>query len=289
MKTLLLGILVGLIPFSLAAQTPLENPGPVQVYLDAELGAVKILSHKIQIGTGGTNFDYVRQGGQEILFPFTRLSAGLEIVDRHRIQFVYQPLSLVTNVRFRSDVVIDSVTFPANSAMEVTYNFPFYRLSYWYDFVPTGPWDVAAGLSVQLRNASIRFERLDGDVPAGVSDSNLTVSQNLGIVPALNFYTKYQFESGFNIALDVVGIYASSQFINGADFEFTGSLLDASLNFGLPLRKEVETYLSLRYFGGGGSGTSEFDNRDVIWSNSDSGYTDNFLSTFIVSLGARVR
>jgi hypothetical protein len=260
----------------------------VQVYLEAELGTVKVLHHTIQIGAGGTNFDYVNQGGQEILFPFQRIAAGIEFLDRHRIQFLYQPLTVVTNVRFLDDVIIDGITFESDSNMELTYGFPFYRLSYWFNFLSHGPWDFAIGPTVQLRNASIRFQQIGIGTtnPAG-NDGGFTVSQNLGIVPALNLYTRYQFESGFSLALDLVGIYASSALINGANFEFEGSLLDASLRFGLPLRTNVESFLNVRFLGGSAKGTSQFDR--TAWGNSRSAFTSNYLATLAVTLGATVR
>ena len=39
----------------------------------AEIGFISVLSHKIQLGEGGTYFNYVTDGGQDVLFPSTRL------------------------------------------------------------------------------------------------------------------------------------------------------------------------------------------------------------------------
>ncbi len=261
-----------------------DIPG-ISIFADAEFGAQKVLHHTIQIGETGTDFDYVNQGGQEILFPFQRFSAGLDIGNNHRIQFLYQPLTVVTNVTFREEVTIDGTTFPDGSPMEITYGFPFYRFSYWYLFSGIDGLDLGVGASIQLRNASIRFQSLDPQSVVG--QPSLTVSQNLGIVPALNLYGGYTFASGLKIEADVVGIYASSQFINGANFEFTGSLLDAALKVGIPAWERAHPYLAIRFLGGTAEGTSEFD--QTAWGNSLSTYTKNNLATLTVSLGAQIR
>ncbi|KGE73300.1 hypothetical protein [Spirochaeta lutea] len=264
---------------------PAPDTPPVSIYAEAELGAVKILHHVIQVGQDGTEFNYLTQGGQELLLPFQRLAAGLELGTRNRIQVLYQPLEVVTNVRFREDVTVDGITFAQGSPMQLTYSFPFYRLSWWYDFIADPRLDLSAGISLQLRNASIRFQNLEaaaGTTAAG----QLTVSQNLGLVPALNLYAGYRFASGFGLSLDVVGIYAGSAFINGADFDFEGSLLDASLRASYPVKDLGEAFVNLRFLGGTSRGTSQYP--DQFWTQSIEKFTMNNLATLALTLGARL-
>ncbi len=261
------------------AQSLINDPqADVSLYVEAELGFVGVLSHTIQIGDPGTNFDYVTQGGQEILFPIDRYAAGIDILGRHRVQFLYQPLLVETNVVFRDDVTIDSVEFAQGTPMKLSYGFPFYRLSYWFDFIEGDLFDLAAGLSLQLRNASIRFAAANGDA--------LSVSQNLGPVPAINLYGRYTDPAGLRLTLDAVGFYASSAFFNGADFAFEGSILDASLRVGYVLPENIEVFANVRFLGGSATGTSQYEDR--FWSESTEDYTDNKLATFILSLGARI-
>lgn len=66
--------LVLLIPL-LAEDT--NSAGNVTVALQYEKGFLKFLLHTIRIGEGGTEFDYVARGGQELLFPFDRYSVDL--------------------------------------------------------------------------------------------------------------------------------------------------------------------------------------------------------------------
>ncbi len=272
---------VGVVP----ADTFLNgHGGPLAVRLLAETGVVKVLHHTIQIGESDDVFDYVSEGGQEILFPFNRLSAELSIWDRHTVVFLYQPLEVATQVRFDEQRSIDGVDFPADGGVNVVYSFPFYRLSYLYDFARAENLELALGLSLQARNASIRWESTDGQ--------SLVASQDLGPVPIVKFRVEYAFPGGripgAFVGFEADAFYASSAFINGAEYDFTGSIYDASLRAGYEPTPGLDLFLNLRGLGGGGAGTRPPENR-TFWSQSRSGFTDNFLSTLSLTLGARVR
>jgi hypothetical protein len=249
--------------------------------LNYEFGAVKVLQHTLRLGAEGTatDFDYVNQGGQEILFPFERYSADLTLADRHNIVLLYQPLTVVTQTRFKRDVVVDDVTFPAGSEMELKYGFPFWRLSYLFDFVDTESFELAAGVSLQLRNASITFAELNGE--------SLTVNQNLGPVPILKLRTMYRFNNGMFIGAEIDGFYASSALFNGADYAFEGSILDASLRGGVLLKSGIESFLNLRFLGGTAAGTSQ--DPTTYWTEGNSNSTANNLGTLALTLGFTVR
>ena len=78
------------------------NGGPLSLTFTGEVGLVKVLSHTITIGDtaeGNTTFNYVNTGGQEILFPISRLTAELGIGNRHAVILLYQPLLVETQVR----------------------------------------------------------------------------------------------------------------------------------------------------------------------------------------------
>ena len=69
-----------LIPLLAAAVAPataswLNNPdNSFEVRLATEMGFVGVLAHTIQFGQQGTKFDYVADGGQDVLFPFRRMT-----------------------------------------------------------------------------------------------------------------------------------------------------------------------------------------------------------------------
>lgn len=268
------------------------NDSIIDLELTAEAGFVKVLSHTITVGDPGTNdpFNYVTQGGQEILAPFSRFTSELNIADQHAVIFLYQPLELVTQSKFESDVTLDGVTFEAGQIVDITYSFPFYRLSYLYDFFPSKNIELAAGLSLQLRNASIRFDSVN-QLADGNNDRELVISQNLGPVPILKLRAGYKFADGpipgAFVELEADGFYASSAFFNGAAYDFSGSIFDASLRVGFSPRPGLDVFANLRGLGGGANGTRG-DARE-FWTESLGGYTDNFLTTLSLTLGARIR
>ena len=277
---LLIAVLLAAISASVTAQISLNNPdNPYALELSYEFGAVKVLKNTLQIGKDSTNFNFVTQGGEEILFPFQRFSGNLSLGDKHNIVLLYQPLEIVTTVTFRKDVKIDTTTFKADSDLRIKYGFPFWRISYLYDFIDNEKLEVGAGLSLQLRNASIVFESLTGD--------KLSTSQNLGPVPIIKARGYYRFGNGFFAGAEVDGFYATSAFFNGADFKFEGSILDASLRAGLELRDNTDAFLNVRFLGGHAEGESEYDDR--FWTQSTENFTANYLSSLSLTLGFTLR
>ena len=65
-----------LIPFQLDAYFLNDSNNRFVFCASAELGFLKVLSHKIQFSRNGTRFDYVKDGGQDILFPFSTAHRG---------------------------------------------------------------------------------------------------------------------------------------------------------------------------------------------------------------------
>lgn len=270
--------------FLFSALTGLAAQAPVEIWAQAEGGALKLLNHTYRVGTlaeGNDTFNFVTQGGQEILSFFDRYTLGTTIAEKHEVSFLYQPLLLVTDVKFKNAVKIDNVTFAAGTPMQLTYSFPFYRTTYRYRFLGDSRSNLSGGLAIQLRNASIRFEEKSG------ANDQLVVSQNLGIVPALSLGGRLGLgQSGF-LAFEATGSYASSAFFNGADFQFEGSILDASVRGGIALDKRSEIFLNGRFFGGSASGTSQYP--DLYWSEAVSNTTENIIAALSLTAGATLR
>ncbi|MBB6481431.1 hypothetical protein [Spirochaeta isovalerica] len=244
-----------------------------------EGGVTKVLYHHYQNGDAGTDFDFVTMGGQEILFPFSRVEAGMVIADRHIFNALYQPLIVNTEVTFRDDVTVDQVTFASGTPMDIQYGFSFWRFTYGFDFFKRKDLDVVAGVALQLRNASIIFSEKNG--------TQSTTSQNLGLVPALYLAAEYRFPSGIGLGFEATGIYASSAFFNGADFQFEGSLLDTSLRVLFPLKNGIDTYVNVRFLGGTSDGVSQYEDR--FWTQTIENYSTNNLATLNFSIGLRIR
>lgn len=147
-------LLLALISFSLPAFsfTP---------FVETEQGTIALVHHTYQNGANNSEFDFIKQGGQNNLYPFSRYTVGATIEENHRLWFTYQPLELNTTVNFPSAVTIGGKPF--SGPMELTYSFPFYRMTYTYDLL--GRYDNAylgVGLALQIRNASIQFKEVKG-------------------------------------------------------------------------------------------------------------------------------
>jgi hypothetical protein len=281
-KTSALVLLLAIL--SIATPTLAFSQQKVQIYTQAEQGTLKLLAHRYRVGAsadGNDDFDFVRQGGQEILFFFDRYTAGITVGDRHDISFLYQPLEIVTDVKFQEDVEIDDVTFSAGTPMRLSYGFPFYRLTYRYRIIGDNRNNLSAGAAVQLRNASIRFEAKSG------ASNQLVVSQNLGIVPALSIAGRLALGSKGFLGFEATGIYASSALFNGANFDFEGSILDASIRGGLVLSNNSEVFLNGRFFGGSARGISQYP--DLYWTEATSDESSNVIAAISITAGATLK
>lgn len=235
--------------------------------LGYEKGFLGFISHTIQFGTNGTNFNYMDEGGQNVLFPFTRMTADLKMNKRHNLTFLIQPFEIYTSSLPERDIVVEDITFPEGEPINLKYGFTFYRVSYLYDFQKENNKELAIGLSFQIRNASIIFSSADGEL--------ISINNNIGPVPILKLRWQKPLGESAWIGSEIDGFYASGRYITGSENDFEGAIIDASLRFGFELTDYLNTYLNLRYLGGGASGTEEDENK----------YTDNWLKTFSVSLG----
>ena len=252
------------------------------VKLRAELGFVAIVDHKIQFGKEGTAFDYIKEGGQDNLFDFLRLSVEVPLSDRHELVFLAQPLLLESFVRVpvRADgspTRFEDVSFPGGTPMRVVYDFGFWRGSYLYHTVNTPKHQVSFGLSLQLRNATIEFSSEDGTL--------LSSNRDIGPVPIIKARWNHEMNNGFQ-GIELDGFYAPVSYLNGDDNDVVGAILDASYRIGRHIAPEAIAFLNLRYLGGGAEGISD-DNLEQNQANGfdDDGFTANWLHTMSITLG----
>lgn len=248
---------------------------PVQVRLQAEVGTLAVLKHRIQFSKAGSMIDYVDEGGQDRLFPFIRLAADLDLGERHSVVFLYQPLDLQTRAQAPRDLVVDDELFVEGTPMEYRYGFSFWRASWLFDLQAAPGKEIALGLGLQIRNAVIDFGSQDG--------TQFRSERDIGPVPLFKFRSRHPLGGGFWWGSEIDGAYAPIKYINGSDSDVIGSLLDASLRSGLQVRPGVDAYLNLRYLTGGAEGTGT-DTRPP-----GDGYTENYLHFLSLSLGFALR
>jgi hypothetical protein len=249
---------------------------PVYFSTSVELGFFGFFDHKIQFSEGNTYFDYVEDGGQDVLFPFKRISADITVRSKHIITFLIQPIDVRTQVLLTDAISVDNVDFGPNMPVDLRYGFDYYRVSYMYDFW-TGPFrELAFGASLQFRDAVIDFASQDGTKFVG--------NRNVGPVPILKFRFREQLTHSLWIGAEADGFYASFKVLNGStEAEVTGLILDSSIRLGIRPVDYFDAFINLRYLGGGAEGTSS---KTTLPGD---GYTKNFLHAFSVSLGVQMR
>ncbi len=250
-----------------------DSPKPYQLRAIAEIGFIGVFDHKIQFGQDGTYWDYKNDGGQDVLFPVSRLSLELDIKGRNTLTFLYQPLSIRSQVPLDRDIRIDGVDFPAGTNLKMLYNFPFYRFSYLRHLkINSDKFALGLGGTIQIRNATINFESGDGEL--------FVTNRDIGIVPALKLKARWNQTERLSTELEADGIYAPVSYLNGSTNEIVGAILDASIRQYAQVTDEFSAYLNFRYLGGGAVGTNEDENNGVT-----DGYTRNWLHFFTVTAG----
>jgi len=253
-------------------QREIQLPKNFQFRAVAEIGFLGVVSNKIQFSNSGTYFNYQKDGGQDVLFPISRLSLELDFKKRNTLIFLYQPLRLETQVLLKDDLIVDKLRFPASTNVKTLYNFPFYRLSYLRELLPRNTkFKFGIGGSLQIRNTTLSFESGDGEL--------FRTNRNIGIVPIIKIKGTAQLNEFAYLALEADGFYAPISYLNGSDNEIIGAILDASLRAGLQIAEPVHSFLNLRYLGGGAVGTNERDD------GPGDGYTKNWLNFITVSVG----
>jgi hypothetical protein len=243
------------------------------IELTAELGFLAPLSHTVKFSQDGDTLDYVRDGGQDNLFPVARPTASLRW-RRQVFTVLWQPLDLRTRVTLDDELRVDEVVFPAGRPIDLRYGFSFWRLSWGHRVLPDEDNELTLGLGLQIRNATIGFTAVDG--------SGSEVNRDIGPVPLLEVQWRRRFADGAFFEVEADGFYAPIKYLNGGDVDVEGAIADIQLRGGLALHPPLEAFLGLRYLGGGASGTGTPD-------GTGDGYTENWLHFLTVTLGARVR
>jgi hypothetical protein len=234
-----------------------------------------VASHLVQLSEAGTRFNCKTEGGQDVVFPFSRRSTDLKFKGRHAVVFLYQPLKLTGETVVAQDTVFDGIVFPAGTSLNSSDGFPFWRIGYLYDFLRRRGDGASFGFSPQLRDATITFTSADGAIRADRRD--------VGPVPLLKLRGRWGLENGVWWGTEIDRIYGPISGINGSDEKITGARLDASLRVGYDFTKRVSGFFNVRYLGGGAEGTEQ--NPDP----PSDGFTKNWLNFMTFSLGVEFR
>jgi hypothetical protein len=281
LSILLAALVVLVVPTSASAAEPdardslINRPSrPVALKPHAEMGFLGQISHKLQLGEDGTYVDVRKDLGQDTLYFFARLSGDLDIGKRrrHTVSLLWQPLDITSDVVLDRDIQVEDQTIAADTPLTFRYGFSFWRLSYLFDTLKDDR-EVAVGLGLQIRNANIVYATKDGEVVRGARD--------VGPVPLLKFRGRGYLAGKFWMGGEIDGFYAPIRYINGANSDVEGAIVDASVRFGLTWKRGIDTFINVRYLGGGAQGTGSSEKAEAY---SD-GFTRNWLHFMTLSLG----
>lgn len=288
MKRLVLGAAIFLIGTLSASGLEMD------VSFRGESGITSVLWHTIRFGredAGNTLFNYREQGGQEVLFPYFRLTTEALLNDRHEVELLFQPLTFTTRSRIPvgETVTLDGVDFegPGSGAdgegtpIDLVYGFDFWRGTYRYRVASSESSSLSLGVGLQLRNARISFETSDGELRV--------VSQDLGPVPVLSVAGRRTSASGQAfLEGSLEGFYAPIRYLNLSDVDVIGWLYDAAVRVGVSTGSDSEAFVGLRVLGGGADGTGR---TAEVWTvtQTEPRYTWNNLNLLAITVGARLR
>ncbi|GAB4201292.1 MAG: hypothetical protein OHK0013_13130 [Sandaracinaceae bacterium] len=165
-----------------------------------ELGFLAVLSHELTLGTGGTRLDYIGDFQQSNRCFDFRLAIDFDVWRQHILTFVYQPIDIETTSSLPRDGTIDGLAYPMGTPVRARYGFPFYRFGWAFDVLDAREHELAFGLGLQIRNATIEFERTDGTL--------LRTRQDVGPVPLLRARGRFALTEQWFFAFDLDGLYA---------------------------------------------------------------------------------
>jgi hypothetical protein len=265
---------LALVPFALADAPALNDPARAYaVELDAEVGFLAPVAHEVQFSQRGDTLDYVRDGGQNNLFPLVRPTAALRW-RRQTFTLLWQPLDLRSTVTLDEPLRVNATTFAAGRPIDLRYGFSFWRGSWGHRVLVRDHTELTLGLGLQIRNATIGFTSVDG--------SQSEFNRDIGPVPLLELEVRHRFDDGAFLEAEIDGFYAPIKYLNGRDVDVVGAIADVQLRAGVALADPTSAWVGLRYLGGGASGTGTPE-------GTGDGYVANWLHFLTLTVGLRVR
>lgn len=119
-----------------------------------------------------------------------RLAYGWK--SRHTVSLFAAPFRLRAAGSVDREVLFAGETFGPGASLAGVYKFSSYRLTYRYDLVRKGRWQVGIGLTAFIRDAAISVE----------GDGKFAETTNVGFVPLVNFRVLWQFHERWGALLE---------------------------------------------------------------------------------------
>lgn len=163
-----------------------------QLSVDLESGAAVFGYNDVRIpGNTGSLFSIAKDLSSNPV-PFFRGRIQYDIGKRHSVSLLYAPLTIKSSGTLRSDVDFQNEHFNSGSAVDCSWKFNSYRLSYQYAIIAREKFILALGITGKIRDAEI-----------SLSGSGLTARKtNLGFVPLIRFYMNWNMADRLYLVLD---------------------------------------------------------------------------------------
>jgi hypothetical protein len=126
--------------------------------------------------------------------PTTSVRATLtfDLTDKQSLRLLAAPLRIETSFTPDEPVVFQDLVYPPGRPIEARYAFDSYRLSWYWRFAPRGQWSFRLGATLKVRLAEIGLTR----------DPGGSVKEDLGLVPLVYAYARYQASDRFALEAD---------------------------------------------------------------------------------------
>jgi hypothetical protein len=156
---------------------PTTGRGQDRISLALEGGAVWSGYNNIRIpGDTGTRISFVDELRTD-RGAYIRLRAEARLSDRHRLALLIAPLRLDAAGTVDRPVDFEGTSFPARTPLSGSYRFDSYRLTWSYDVLRRGRFEIGLGLTAKIRDAAVGLS----------SSSGGAEKTNTGVVPLVHF------------------------------------------------------------------------------------------------------
>ena len=160
--------------------------------VDFENGAAVSGRNDVRIpGDSGTTFSLTDDLTSETVY-YWRLRTDVRVAPRHVVSALVAPLQIDAAGRFDRPVSFQGATFAAGAPVAARYRFNSYRVTYRYEPVQTGNWQLGIGVTAKIRDALTRLE----------SGTTTAEKSNVGFVPLVNFKLHRRLGTGATLALE---------------------------------------------------------------------------------------
>ncbi len=177
-----------------ASQLSLAQSDGRKVVMETEFGASWQSRNDVQIPNDnlGTRFalDDIAGSGPWLLARFNLL---WDINDKHGFRVLLAPLSYTESNILKSDVSFAGTQFQSGEAVEASYKFNSWRVSYRYHMIENDNLDLWLGGTLKIRDAEIKLRQ--GQVTANDDD--------LGVVPLFYLAARYRLGERWHLNADM--------------------------------------------------------------------------------------